>query len=158
GISVIDGDTPSIQNNSVSGNLDYGIGFDSSDGVATTSGATVQNNTSSNGNTTGSHRPDGFYITYLSSTTAKPVNITLNTANGNDGHGFYIAHCTAVNAGTFKVNQDNTANSNGKNGFEVNGCTGLTISNNTPVQSNTLNGYLFENSTGLTISNNTAGN
>jgi parallel beta-helix repeat protein len=114
GISVVDGNNPTVQFNSVSNSLDYGIGFDSSDGVATTVGATVQNNTSTNANGTGTHTPDGFFLTYLTGTTTAPVTITNNSGNGNGGVGFNLA--LGLDAGTINFNNNN-ANGNVGHGY-----------------------------------------
>jgi parallel beta-helix repeat protein len=114
GISVVDGNNPTVQYNTVTNSLDYGIGFDSSDGVNKTVGATVQFNSSSNPNATGTHIPDGFYLTYLTGTTTTPVTITNNSGNSNGGVGFNLT--LGLDAGTINFNTNN-ANGNVGHGY-----------------------------------------
>jgi parallel beta-helix repeat protein len=114
GISVVDGNNPTVQYNTVGNSLDYGIGFDSSDGVNKTVGATVQFNSSSNPNVTGAHTPDGFYLTYLTGTTTAPVTITNNSGNSNGGVGFNMT--MSFVSGTINFNNNN-ANGNVGHGY-----------------------------------------
>jgi parallel beta-helix repeat protein len=120
GISVVDGVNPTVKYNVVTGSYDYGIGFDSSDGVTTTVGATIANNNSNNVNGSQTFAPDGFYLSYLTGTAAAPITITNNVGNGNGGDGFYML--MSGMSGTITFNNNN-ANNNGLHGFELRNLT-----------------------------------
>jgi parallel beta-helix repeat protein len=109
GIAVVDGLNPTIQYNTVTGSGDYGIGFDSSDGVAQTVGARVQFNScsSSAAATGGNLPPDGFFFFNLTGTTSAPINITNNSGNGNTGNGFNFDMSGAAGTITFTHNNAN---------------------------------------------------
>jgi parallel beta-helix repeat protein len=154
GISVIDGDRPTISGNTATANYAYGIGFDSSDGVAMTVGATVQGNTASNNtslNIGGTvETADGFFFAFLRGTAAAPISISGNTASNNMADGFDYE--MSVDRGNLTFT-GNTASSNQDNGVEfrdlqVNLSTTaygpLTITGNTS-SSNSGDGLLIEN-------------
>jgi parallel beta-helix repeat protein len=156
GISVMDGTSPTITNNAISGSTYYGIGFDSSDGGVNnfTHGATVTGNSSSN--TLSGTVADGFDFWYLHSSTANPVTISNNTANGNTGDGFNFFSSSADTAGTWTMSGTDNANGNGGNGYNIQNSSGLrvdgldsgTIGN---ANGNGANGILIQNSQNVTV-------
>ncbi|HJZ94730.1 MAG TPA: right-handed parallel beta-helix repeat-containing protein [Gemmataceae bacterium] len=157
GISVMDGTSPVIQNNSISGSTYYGIGFDSSDGGTTvTMGATVTNNSSSN--SAGGTVADGFDIWYLHSSAANPVSITKNNASSNTGDGFNFFLSAADTAGTWIMSANGNANGNGGNGYHIQNSSGLSVngmdgSTNGNANGNGANGFLIESCQNITVSN-----